>query len=181
VNDVHAAAFQRLIGTATLPDIGPAQRPGAEEVAALNEKLARFFQENRIALDYQDHLRSAALLWHDHLEESHQLSQNLHDRSGSFLHGIMHRREPDYGNAKYWFRQVGQHPAFPEIVRQVKRLFAGQAGDTPPLHMLARDAWDPFAFVDACESAATPNSSGARRKLLQEVQAIEFKTLLQHL
>ena len=44
------------------------------------------------------------------LEPSHTISQGISSPSGSYWHGIMHRREPDYANAKYWFRRVGPAP-----------------------------------------------------------------------
>src|SRR5262245_18932256 len=51
-------------------------------------------------------------LYHDFLRESHAISQEIHTPSGSFWHGILHRREGDYDNAKYWFRRVGKHAVF---------------------------------------------------------------------
>ena len=36
----------------------------------------------------------------DFLDESHSISQENHNPTGSFWHGILHRREPDYENAK---------------------------------------------------------------------------------
>jgi hypothetical protein len=37
-------------------------------------------------------------LYHDFLDESHTISQDIDTPTGSYWHGIMHRREPDAGN-----------------------------------------------------------------------------------
>src|SRR5947208_5193658 len=50
---------------------------------------------------------SGLWLYHDFLNESHAISQDLPGWAGSYWHGIMHRREPDPGSAKYWFRRIG--------------------------------------------------------------------------
>jgi len=55
------------------------------------------------------------LLWHYHLDAAHTIAQDSIIPMASFVHGIMHRREPDYGKCKYWFRRVGDHPVFAEI------------------------------------------------------------------
>src|SRR5262249_40608970 len=64
----------------------------------------------------------------DFLDESHTLSQEIETPTGSFWHAIMHRREGDFGNSKYWWRRVGKHPALTD---------------------------DPFAFTDAVEVLVT--------------------------
>lgn len=60
----------------------------------------------------------AAGLWLyvDELDRSHAISQNIHDATGSFWHGIMHRREGDFSNSHYWFHRVGAHPAIMDIL-----------------------------------------------------------------
>ncbi len=55
----------------------------------------------------------AAGLWlrFDVLDESHSISQQDEgDPDHDFWHAIMHRREPDAWNSKYWWRRVGSHP-----------------------------------------------------------------------
>jgi hypothetical protein len=49
------------------------------------------------------------------LDRSHSISQSDPSAEGSFWHGIMHRREGDYSNAKYWFRRVGSHPVLTSL------------------------------------------------------------------
>ncbi len=95
------------------------------------------------------------------LDESHAISQTAPTASGSFWHGIMHRQEQDYANAKYWFRRAGGHPAADELERR------------------AGSVWDPFAFVDRCE-AAERGGAGGERETLIALQRLEWQTLFEH-
>lgn len=135
------------------------------------------FRETGIDAVKQLLIRSLLLLWHDHLEESHSLSQEIHDADGSVLHGIMHRREPDYWNAKYWFNRVGDHPAFPFIAERTSKLLTSLGEDTLAKELVPDGKWNPGAFVDACERAAKLNSSLVAT--LQRIQEIEFQVLLE--
>ena len=54
-------------------------------------------------------------LYVDELDRSHVISQGIEDSTGSFWHGIMHRREGDFSNSHYWFHRVGKHPAMSGI------------------------------------------------------------------
>ena len=63
------------------------------------------FRSFRLAiLDMAQACLAGLWLYHDFLDESHSISQEIATSTGSFWHGIMHRREPDPSNAKYWFR-----------------------------------------------------------------------------
>lgn len=62
-----------------------------------------------------DALASSLYLAANDLEASHEISQGIHTSVGSYLHGIMHRREKDFSNAKYWFHQAGELDYFDRI------------------------------------------------------------------
>src|SRR6476469_2872121 len=90
------------------------------------------------------------------------------NRSARFWHGIMQRREPDYGNAKYWFRRVGQHPMFGPLAVAAREL-AEAAKDKLPQSMTflcQQTSWDPYRFIDLCESLASRKSTDESSELL---------------
>jgi hypothetical protein len=112
------------------------------------------------------------LHWNE-LEEAHRVAQELSTAEGSFWHGIVHRREPDPGNAAYWFRRVGRHPVFPVLREAVAQLLA-ERGDRG--FRLGRE-WDPFAWIDFWE-AARRRTQSAEYALALEIQEIEWRTLM---
>ena len=171
--------IQSLLNTKELASLGPDMRAGREPAPTLERVLAEVFDDTKLQPSTQPLVRSLVLLWHDHLDESHSLSQNIHNADGSFLHGIMHRREPDYGNAKYWFHRVGAHACYPMISEKV----AGALDDAIPGNLKSKlvraGRWDAFAFVDACESAWRARDQ-TTIEILQRIQEIECKTLLDY-
>ena len=94
---------------------------------------------------------SGIWLFHDFLDESHRLSQEVHSATGSYWHGIMHRREQDFSNAKYWFRKVGNHPVFEKLATATAARLALMGDSSPGADLVANGAWDPYAFVDLCQ------------------------------
>ena len=167
-------SFLLAIETEGLPGLGPEVRPSAQPGAALGQAVDALGLSGESA----GLAKAAALLWHDHLDESHTVSQDIGSADGSFLHGIMHRREPDYSNAKYWFRRVGDHPCFPALASDATE-YLDAAGDEALAKRLAPGGhWDPFAFVDAVEAAVHYGNPGEIESL-QHVQRIEFETFVQ--
>jgi hypothetical protein len=114
-------------------------------------------------------------LVHDFLDESHTICQDVETGSGSFWHGVMHRREGDFSNAKYWFRRVGSHQVFDELGGRVNAL-----GDDASSHSLAeriapKGRFDPYAMVDACQAAT--GQGGAAEAFCRRVQQAEWELL----
>jgi len=173
--------FKSLIDTPELPALGPTARSSRLPLLELGQKIDRFLVETGFDAAREPSVRSAALLWQDYLDESHSISQHIHGADGSMLHGIMHRREPDYPNAKYWFHRVGNHGAFPDIAKQVTRLLATRGETELAASLAPHGEWDPFAFVDACQQAVERPMPDTRIQVLQTVQQIEFDCLLTHL
>ncbi len=121
--------------------------------------------------------RAGIWLLHDFLDESHELSQGINTTSGSFWHGIMHRREGDFSNAKYWFRRVGEHAVFEPLAARAAEV-AAERGDAAAVEKLtARETWEPFAFVDMCQAA---ERNGKSRELCLDVQQAEWELLFNH-
>ena len=190
-------SFLEAIQTDALPSLGPDSRPGVKSRDELLELTDAFCQTKGIEENTRRLLQSAALLWHDDLDGSHEISQGIQTADGSFLHGIMHRREPDNSNAKYWFRRVGDHPSFPALTVAVRDFAAADSPESQEFRqsgkvsakfdlvapLIPNDRWDSFAFVDACHRAMKQSESPSAaeiQKNLQRIQELEYQTLLNH-
>jgi hypothetical protein len=117
-------------------------------------------------------------LLHDYLDESHTVSQRIDSPSGSFWHAIMHRREGDFSNAKYWFRNVGQHPTVAALGERAVELAANRADDSLLGKLVESGDWDPFAFVELCQ--AVESGQTAAREFCLDVQQAEWELLFDH-
>jgi len=126
-------------------------------------------------------LRAGILQINDYLDESHNNSQSVEGRgrnnAGDYWHAIMHRREPDYWNSKYWFRRVGSQSLFADLADRVATILEScdsSQAQSWQLQLGAPDSWDSMVFVDLCEHCA--NSSDA--SLVAASQAIQFEEML---
>jgi len=117
-------------------------------------------------------------LHHNFLEESHQISQSIATPTGSYWHGIMHRREMDFSNSKYWFHRVGEHPIFGSLHRAAAELAVTHAREAPTNFLLNQSRWDPFAFIDLCENCVQRQSPA--ETLCRQIQQTEWNLLFEY-
>ena len=95
---------------------------------------------------------SGLWMFHGFLDQSHTISQDITNPTGSYWHGIVHRREGDFSNAKYWFRQVGEHPSFELLDERISDHDA--LLQNKKAAKLCVRGYDPFQFVDYCRAYA---------------------------
>jgi hypothetical protein len=113
---------------------------------------------------------SAGLLQiHDFWDASHDAAQRADDLGerdfSAYWHGIAHRREPDAGNAAYWFRRVGKHPVFKPLA-EAGRTLLDQEGDAQLANRLIPGGdWNPMVMIELCTQArpGTREESVARK------------------
>jgi hypothetical protein len=108
-------------------------------------------------------------------DEAHEAAQSDGSIEGSYWHAIIHRQEPDPGNSAYWFRNVGAHPVFAELLERARVVGAKYPG--APLKLA--ETWDPFAFIDVCEDARVHGGSDLERAAL-EIQRAEWQLLFDY-
>jgi hypothetical protein len=101
-------------------------------------------------------------------DAGHTAADSVQNPNGYFWHGIAHRQEPDPDNAAYWFRMTGKHAIFPRLAAEAATAGYRVSGE-----------WDPFAFIQFCESARRQAGS-AEEQLAMRVQLLEWQLLFDY-
>ncbi len=115
-------------------------------------------------------IRAGLFYAYDALAESHGIFQGIGGDTASYWHGMIHRREGDFENARYWFRRTGELPVYSEL-----HLHAA-----PISPLMARQLnWDPYVFVGQCEQARF--GGDVNRAELVALQHMEFQVMFDHL
>ena len=115
-------------------------------------------------------IRGGILYALDELDEAHRIFQDEPSSAGSYWHGMMHRREGDFDNARYWFRRAGRLAAFADMQAAV--------GSGSP-NMSRQETWDPYLVTGLCEQVRF----GAEELVseCQKLQRAEFDVLFERM
>jgi hypothetical protein len=156
----YTPAVAELLRQMPLAPLGPGRPVEAarQQLAALSDES---FGPGVTDRNMAAACRSGLWLAFNFLDESHAISQGIDTPEGSFWHAIMHRREPDPSNSKYWWRKVASHPVLAQLREKAPAL--------------GYQFTDPYVFVDFVErvrDADTPDEELAKR-----VQKLEWELL----
>lgn len=173
-----ADAVLALIATAP-PALRFAPRPGMPSAAEVAASVRAFAAQHRLDPSRAEALEALVQVWHDHEPEAHAILQRHEgERDFDYVHAILHRREGDFGNAGYWFAQVGAHPIHQQLV---------QAARAVDLDCEAKGVFAPEAFLALVRDYAgeAPRGKtldhGRWADDLVSVQEAEFRLLAAHL
>jgi hypothetical protein len=130
MNALPTTFTEWLGGDSFLLEICPARENRGAEVQRIQELSPEALTEGRrIACGASLELVRGGLLYAlDALSAAHEIFQRDSTALGSYWHGMMHRREGDFGNACYWFRAAGRsgRSLIPSSSRCAARGMVGQ-------------------------------------------------------
>jgi hypothetical protein len=114
-------------------------------------------------------VRGGLLYALDDLDGAHRIFQEASGDLGAYWHGMIHRREGDFDNARYWFRRAGELPVFNELHGEAAKSSADMA---------RQSTWDPYLFTGQCEQARF----GAEELIVElaKLQRAEFNVLFDY-
>jgi hypothetical protein len=112
--------------------------------------------------------RSLLLLAAGDLDQAHRIVQEMSTPDAAYIHGVIHRIDDDFSNARYWFRGARTHPAGAEMYRR-----AAVCSPAVARHSI----WDPIEVTDMVETSRTAGVTDELRTIL----TIEFEELLRSL
>lgn len=188
--DAHPAAYEALVAPSHTPaqaierlrNVKPAQllaRPAVDDAAAYA-------------------VLAGVWLWHDGLHECHEIVQKspAELRSAApqgdaghhpehrpdltetlaFWHAIMHRREGDFSNAKYWYARCRTHPVLATLAEHLRT--SGDA-PAPDSSIVTGGTWNGDGFVDLVE-AVSRRPDEPRREEAVRLQRLEWRMLFDY-
>jgi hypothetical protein len=96
----------------------------------------------------------------------------------AFWHAIIHRREGDFSNSKYWYARAAGHPVLATLAGSVGALVNRAPADKGLLRLVA-NGWNPNAFVDFVESVSA-DEADVLYPIAVQLQQMEWRVLWEH-
>lgn len=161
-----------LTQDALLEKLAPTEPRDATSVLRIREADEGTLADGAIIRDLSlfSLVRAALFYARDALGESHRIVQQSESDLASYMHGMLHRREGDFDNARYWFRRAGELPIFGELHSAGSRISADVAKQA---------TWDPYLFTGLCEQEKFGDNT--RHAELAHLQRAEFDALFDYL
>ena len=182
MNQQHSAIVKGIITELESRDSFPPLSPTKEWSSTLttrleNYSLGELFDGFAVTdSEFGNCVKSGLLLWNDALDSSHKIVENIGTKTGNYWHAIMHRRESDYSNAKYWFGRVGKHPIYFQLLCYAQELSQTEQQEEYTKILESNDEWNPAQFVDWCQAAT--NSEDNKKIFLEQLQLKELQLLI---
>lgn len=136
-------------------------------------------------------LVAALHLWNDNLEAAHEIVQFFEQQpTGCLLHAIVHRREGDYWNAKYWIGRAGAHPAYHALQARTSRLLEDRHAEAAESGRQLAEAfrtmadqgeWNPYLFVETVAMQQSMAREETANELLETIQQLELMSVIRYL
>jgi hypothetical protein len=114
-------------------------------------------------------VRGGLLYALDDLAGCHEFFQNTASDLVGYWHGMMHRREADFDNARYWFRRAGALPFFDTLYSGGAEISTGMA---------KQRLWDPYLFTSECEQHRF--GADSEEESLSRLQREEFDVVFDY-
>jgi hypothetical protein len=162
----------------SLPRVVPLHAKISGSTSQEGADLARLIAESEVSADSL----VAASLWLrvGIIEPAHEIVQDDSTQNGSYLHGVVHRLEGDYWNAKYWFRHAKDKPWMQLLSNAVVQRVAqdGLLDIATELKVIHQGMFLPTEFVSAHEHlSASSRSSKEREDAVGRIAYLEWECL----
>ncbi|RKD22911.1 hypothetical protein BEP19_11790 [Ammoniphilus oxalaticus] len=136
---------------------------------------------------YEIALKGAFLIYNDSLSKGHDELQDrlvyARNDTASYWHGIMHRKEGDYNNAKHWC--PSNHPIHVQLLEKARAYVKAQTIENGELKatlqkLVEQSAWNARLFVDIVKDNVLNGLTDEAATLLANIQQIELELLLDY-
>lgn len=173
--------IKQIIELAKLPDLA-----GRRAIPSLSSQITAWIQASRSdgstgthSPEKVDLILAGLWLLEGDLDASHELSQKWETPTGSYWHAIMHRREGDFGNSKYWYRRIRKHPA----AEYFQELFQSKIAYSEHTKELAnKKELMPFleSWVDLNQKAVRNNTDPKLASAVSQLAWLEWQIVMHH-